>query len=507
MLAVAGATVLLAAGCGTSGPTAPSIPPATPQPSLTGPAVAQQWFAAKAETFRQAVQNVAPFYAEDVVLDHSALGPDPVRGRVAALGLLSALWDPHHWSRRSVEPAYLSTEGAITVEQVVDITRWNPDAQLLPGSSVYVHAIGPEGITSETLAPGIGEVWAMSRNNVRASAGLDDALAAAQRYVEAWSAGAANGVAALYDADATVTDSILRITVSGPRRAAALAGVSADEGGLPGLALGTMPGSDAEAVYAAGPWGDGSPSTRVILLAKAPGAGNLAIELRLDDRGRITDERRYHRVDSLLRSSVPAHGWWDDRDIPSPVPHVQTGTVTFGSADVDIFNASPGLTEIVTWAGGRLRSAGLTPPELVSFTFQDPDVDLCAGITGQIVGGQVTLCFNDRTACVDAQCSGWEPYAKDTLLHEVGHAWIDENVSPASREEFLRSTGLPTWDSTRYPWAERGCEIAAITFAWALMDEPFPLNARFGSMTCDQLAANYETLTGSAPPAHVPCTD
>ena len=58
--------------------------------------------------------------------------------------------------------------------------------------------------------------------------------------------------------------------------------------------------------------------------------------------------------------------------------------------------------------------------------------------------------------------------ARDTVLHEMGHAWVDENVSATVRERFLRMRGLTAWNDQIVIWDERGFEHAAEIMAWAL---------------------------------------
>ena len=47
------------------------------------------------------------------------------------------------------------------------------------------------------------------------------------------------------------------------------------------------------------------------------------------------------------------------------------------------------------------------------------------------------------------------------LLHEMGHVWIDQNVSPPVRDEFLQLRGLRAWNASSDPWDKRGYEQGA----------------------------------------------
>ena len=82
------------------------------------PTIPEQWFAARASAQRQGVENLVAFYDPDVVLDHRALGSEPITGRAEALEYLNAQWQPFHDTRTQTGPLYLSTDAALTTETV-----------------------------------------------------------------------------------------------------------------------------------------------------------------------------------------------------------------------------------------------------------------------------------------------------------------------------------------------------------------------------------------------------
>lgn len=52
---------------------------------------------------------------------------------------------------------------------------------------------------------------------------------------------------------------------------------------------------------------------------------------------------------------------------------------------------------------------------------------------------------------------------------------------------------------------QRGIELAAGTFTWALLDQPCRINVRLDTRSCAELASLYGILTGAAPDPLPPC--
>ena len=61
---------------------------------------------------------------------------------------------------------------------------------------------------------------------------------------------------------------------------------------------------------------------------------------------------------------------------------------------------------------------------------------------------------------------------KQTMFHELAHAWANLNLSDSQREEFTARTGLDTWNSHDSEWEDRATEHVAETIAFALTDDP-----------------------------------
>ena len=168
------------------------------------------------------------------------------------------------------------------------------------------------------------------------------------------------------------------------------------------------------------------------------------------------------------------------RAIQGPAPAVVDETVR-------VFGADAEHEELVRWAYGRYEHAGLrVPPTDVHF---HPDTSGCYGHLASEWNGRVDICVVIVSEI-----------ARDALLHEMGHAWIAENVSAEVRERFLRMRGLTAWNDPNVIWDERGFEHAAETLTWALGNrwlEPGIPDHDPGSLT-----AAFELLTGRLPLPH-----
>jgi hypothetical protein len=149
-----------------------------------------------------------------------------------------------------------------------------------------------------------------------------------------------------------------------------------------------------------------------------------------------------------------------------------------------------GVTEqlaMVRWAVERFKIAGLEPP-VVEIAFHR-GLSGCGGHLGFARQGGVDLC----TTLVD-------PIARRALLHEMGHIWLDQNLSDHERERFLEVRGLHAWNDASDAWALRGYEQGAEIMAWALGERI--LTPQIPDNDPTQLARGFELLTGSAPPSY-----
>jgi hypothetical protein len=85
------------------------------------------------------------------------------------------------------------------------------------------------------------------------------------------------------------------------------------------------------------------------------------------------------------------------------------------------------------------------------------------------------------------------------MLHELGHAWLLDNLSEAVQSEFLALNDLSSRGDSAEPWHRRSAEQAAENIAWGLLEQPIRL-LRIGDPPCEKVAAGFELLTGSVSP-------
>lgn len=112
--------------------------------------------------------------------------------------------------------------------------------------------------------------------------------------------------------------------------------------------------------------------------------------------------------------------------------------------------------ELLDFASSRFEGQGLSVPQIeIEFL---PSTQDCDGHLGMYWHASRIL----RMCSMD----------KHTLLHEMAHAWANENLTAGDREAFIGHRGLATWNDHDHAWDQRGTEHAAETMAWALLDDP-----------------------------------
>lgn len=135
------------------------------------------------------------------------------------------------------------------------------------------------------------------------------------------------------------------------------------------------------------------------------------------------------------------------------------------------------------------EDAGLEIPSFVAEFHTDADP--CLGNWGLHVrtsDGVTTIhvCFTDERQMV------FEMTRHRTLLHEVAHAWVDQNVPEDRIAQFMELRGVSEWDSGE--WAQQGAEHAAEIMLWGLQDE-FRISPLIPNASDAELAAAFELLT------------
>ena len=162
---------------------------------------------------------------------------------------------------------------------------------------------------------------------------------------------------------------------------------------------------------------------------------------------------------------------------PEPVT-VQEGIRTFGGEAERV--------RLVAWAAGRFELAGLEPPDVEVHFHQDTAG--CAGHLGLELGGTIDHCV-PRVSEI----------ARDVLLHEMGHVWIDQYVATPVRERFTELRGLTEWNTSGVPFEAKAYEHGAEIIAWGLGTRWFA--PEIPDREPWQLRAAFELLTGVETPA------
>ena len=183
--------------------------------------------------------------------------------------------------------------------------------------------------------------------------------------------------------------------------------------------------------------------------------------------------RTVTRFLALGISIAAALGWWWLRSARA------TDAVAIRPT-VEVTGATSEQLALARWAVGRFETAGLKPP-VVEIAFHG-DALGCEGHMGWARAGRVDVC----TVLANEM-------SRRSLLHEMSHIWLDQNLGIGTRNAFLRVRGLSSWNSSRDPWEFRGYEQGAEIMAWELGDrilspqipdnEPIRLDAAFELMT------------------------
>jgi hypothetical protein len=170
----------------------------------------------------------------------------------------------------------------------------------------------------------------------------------------------------------------------------------------------------------------------------------------------------------------------------SSLRSIQATDVAVIRPNVEVTGATDQLA-MARWAVWRFEIAGLEPPVAEIAFYRG--YSGCGGHLGLARQGEVDVC----TTLVDA-------IARRALLHEMGHIWLDQNLSEPERERFLEVRGLHAWNDSSDTWALRGYEQGAEIMAWALGERI--LTPQIPDNEPIQLARGFELLTGSAPPEY-----
>ena len=165
-----------------------------------------------------------------------------------------------------------------------------------------------------------------------------------------------------------------------------------------------------------------------------------------------------------------------------PDPEPASLTVVPG---ISVVAAQHEHVQLVRWAAKRFETAGLDAPA-VEVHFH-PDTSNCYGHLGSELAGRVDVCLVLLNETM-----------RETLLHEMGHAWIDQNVTESVRERFLEVRQLHAWSELDVEWDDRGYEHGAEIIAWGLGNRY--LAPTIPDRDPSRLGSAWEVLTGVAAP-------
>jgi hypothetical protein len=342
------------------------------------------------------------------------------------------------------------------------------------------------------------------------TAELEAAEALATAYLRAWSSADPVAVGALYAPAARLVDSLQQMDLQGRDAIAAHAGRS--HATAAPLRQYTIPQGGGPAIYMIYPDGYQSALRHefglfvVYTADDGTGCPGRAVASLTVSAGVIGEERRFHQIDSVRRcwdtERIPP-GWWTALEPLPPLPEDRvTGTVEVGGQRIEIHDGTPDLERLVRWAMRRFEAADLPAPRVASVAFgRDAHFLQCtderSGLTIDLGDtADVYLCLTE--ACMDAACRSFTELARQLILHELAHAWMDRHVSDTGQQAFINHMGLEDWYRADLPWGLRGVEQAAQVIAWGLMDEPVA-TTRLGDLSCAHLAEAFRLMTGTMP--------
>jgi hypothetical protein len=148
------------------------------------------------------------------------------------------------------------------------------------------------------------------------------------------------------------------------------------------------------------------------------------------------------------------------------------------------------------WTQDLFSARGFEFPT-VAIAFHRTDEE-CGGMRGRthLTDGDVTatihICAIHPTQSVE------DAWRRRTLLHEVAHAWIDQNTSNERVDAFMALRDTDTWSGRNQAWQDRGAEHAAETFMWGIQEGDYNPDFRIGNTDCSNLTTGYELLTDKA---------
>lgn len=388
---------------------------------------------------------------------------------------------------------HLGPDGALT------LVDWDSAGSL----SVLVSKVGSGRITSETVYDHAAWLDVSLRASPEVVERYQDLYAA---YAEAWNGRSETDLRSIYTIDATFHETLDDGSVIGLE---AMLGMPSKIVTIEPVEMsGAVNTIDATgpAVFL-GPADHGVDPLRAVGVYEVTDVGGCTSQMAVVwemFNGRISREWRYFEVDSVRRchSDDLPDGWWTELELPPPSDQVETDVLqTDGGHEISIYNGTPRLNQFLLWGVSRFARAGLEEPRFDSVTFEPSR--RCVNRSGRLFQdadsrGLFSCVYEDDLCPGEGICDVAILNVRASLLHELGHAWILDNVDRPTETALLELSDRDTWNNPDVPWSERGFEYAAEVLAWGLLDETAPM-VRIGRPACQELAAAFELLTGTSP--------
>jgi hypothetical protein len=164
--------------------------------------------------------------------------------------------------------------------------------------------------------------------------------------------------------------------------------------------------------------------------------------------------------------------------------------------DVIVNNGTPHRVELIAWAADAFRSAELRWPPVHEISF--PPTNGCSGgqmgtYTSTDEGCRIEVC---AVGGLSNREGAFPLTAKHTLLHELGHCWVDAFVDDLARVQFMDLRQLECWNCDTL-WQEKGFEHAAEVIAWGVSDTFYYVHV--SPRDCQSMSRAFTVLTFQQP--------
>jgi len=196
------------------------------------------------------------------------------------------------------------------------------------------------------------------------------------------------------------------------------------------------------------------------------------------------------RIALAVLSTLVFSGSLDDLPGAGPAESDSVEVAPMATAPaIVVIDAMSAEEEMVEWAQSRFAAADLSLPDL-TITFH-VTLEGCGGFNGLYTQATHSVQICNR--------GGLRTDARNTVLHELGHAWAFEYLSEERTAAFTALRDIESWSDEGVAWLQRGQEQTAEIIAWGLMDEDPFQSLWTRSEACRELVEAFRTLTAQAP--------